>query len=65
MYVCICHSITDKQIQNAVCNGASCLKSLQKTLPVATNCGACACFAKEVIDETLDALKCAAQHQVA
>jgi bacterioferritin-associated ferredoxin len=41
------------------------LKSLQKTLPVATNCGSCACFAKEIIEETLEAVKSSAQHQVA
>ncbi len=65
MYVCICHAITDKQIQCEVYKGACCLKSLQKTLPVATSCGSCACFAKEVIDETLDELKRSRHNQVA
>lgn len=65
MYVCICHAITDKQIRTEVCQGATCLKSLQKKLPVATCCGTCACLAKEVINETLAELKHSAQHQVA
>ncbi len=65
MYVCICHAITDKQIRDEVYQGAKCLKSLQKNLPVGSGCGTCVCFAKEVIHETLCELKHQAQNQVA
>lgn len=65
MYVCICHAITDKQIQSEVYKGAICLKSLQKKLPVATCCGTCACVAQDIIDETLCELKHSSQNQVA
>lgn len=65
MYVCICHAITDKQIQNEVYNGANCLKSLQKKLPVATNCGTCACDATDIIENTLCEIKRAMHNQVA
>jgi bacterioferritin-associated ferredoxin len=65
MYVCICHAITDKQIQNEVYQGAKCLKSLQKNLPVGTGCGTCVCLAQEVIAETLCELKHQSQNQVA
>jgi bacterioferritin-associated ferredoxin len=65
MYVCICHAITDKQIRNEVYQGAKCLKSLQKNLPVGTGCGTCVCTAQDVIDETLCELKHQDKSQVA
>ena len=65
MYVCICHAVTDKQIREEVYQGAKCLKSLQKNLPVGTGCGTCVCTAKQVIEETLSDIKAVSQNQVA
>ncbi|HLF67665.1 MAG TPA: (2Fe-2S)-binding protein [Gammaproteobacteria bacterium] len=65
MYVCICNAITDGEIRQAVCQGSNCLNSLQKKLPVGTECGTCCCLAKQVINETLDELETARKNQVA
>jgi bacterioferritin-associated ferredoxin len=51
MYVCLCKGITDSAIRNAVSAGASTFKEVRYTLGVATQCGKCACSAKEVIAE--------------
>lgn len=51
MYVCICHSVTDRQICQAAANGATTLDDLRHGLKVATNCGRCADCALAVLDE--------------
>ena len=51
MYVCICKGITQKDIQNAVEEGAS-LRDIRKTMGVATECGSCGQCAKRVVKET-------------
>ena len=53
MYVCLCKGITDSQIRDAVDNGAESLRAVRKQLGVASQCGKCACLAREVISETL------------
>lgn len=57
MYVCVCKGITDHQIKAAVTEGATSVGRLRKHLGVASQCGKCACVAREIIDETLS------QHQ--
>ena len=42
MYICICNGVTDKEIKEAVANGATQLSDLQMNLGVATCCGKCA-----------------------
>ena len=42
MYVCICNTITDHKIKEAVSAGASSLTDLKDKLGVATCCGCCA-----------------------
>ena len=51
MYVCICNAITDRDIRDAVSDGASNLWDLQQTLGVATGCGSCAPQALDVLSE--------------
>ena len=51
MYICICKGITDGQIRQAVSNGAASIKDLRKQLGVASQCGKCACLAKNVLNE--------------
>ena len=53
MYVCICKGVTDSQIRDAVCDGATSLKDLSRELGVATGCGKCGQCACSVIEQTL------------
>lgn len=50
MYVCLCRGITDRQIKAAIDDGAKHLGHLRKQLGVATQCGKCACTAKELLE---------------
>jgi bacterioferritin-associated ferredoxin len=52
VYVCICHAVTDSEIQNAVSEGVSDLKSLGECCGAGTNCGRCREHAQEIIDAT-------------
>ncbi|MBL1293218.1 MAG: bacterioferritin-associated ferredoxin [Thiotrichales bacterium] len=58
MYVCLCHGITERDIESAVDDGARSLKDLSGALGVATQCGKCSCHAKKCIRESL-----ASQHE--
>lgn len=49
MYVCICNAISERQVQEAVAQGASELSDLQASLGVATCCGHCAEVATEYL----------------
>lgn len=50
MYVCLCKGITDSQIRQAIEEGgASSIKDLRRSLGVATQCGKCSCFTKEML----------------
>jgi bacterioferritin-associated ferredoxin len=51
MYVCICNSVTEKQIRRAKAAGADTLGALRDTLGVATGCGSCAEMAASILDE--------------
>ena len=52
MYVCICKAVTDKEIRQAVANGAGNLYELRESLGVASGCGSCADHAQEILDIT-------------
>ena len=52
MYVCICQSVTDKQIRRAAARGVDNLYELRESLGVASGCGSCASTAQEILDET-------------
>lgn len=53
MYVCLCNAVTDSEIRQAVCEGACSLRELRDKLGVASNCGRCAPFARELLEQTL------------
>lgn len=53
MYVCICHSVTDKAIKKCVRQGHDTLEAIQCELKVGTCCGRCKPHAQEVIEEAL------------
>ena len=53
MYVCLCQGVTDGQIRDAIYEGCCSYRDVRETLGVASQCGKCACLAKEVVRETL------------
>lgn len=54
MYVCLCHGITDKQIQNAVREeGVGNMRELRAALNVGSQCGRCIQMAQQMIDSTI------------
>jgi len=62
MYVCLCESVTDGQIREAIYEGCCSYREVRETLGVASQCGKCACLAKQVVRETLGEVQ---QSQVA
>ena len=54
MYICLCKGITDKEIAEAVNNGAESMREIRQQLGVASGCGTCADAAREVIAQTLE-----------
>jgi bacterioferritin-associated ferredoxin len=53
MYVCICHTVTDREIRQALEQGARSLCDVQCSLPVGSCCGRCEETARRVVDEYL------------
>jgi len=53
MYVCICKSVTDKQIRRAAAKGVDNLYELREKLGVASGCGTCASSAQDILDESM------------
>ncbi|MGE5469279.1 MAG: (2Fe-2S)-binding protein [Bacteroidota bacterium] len=51
MYVCVCHAVTDRQIRQAVEDGARTLKDLRRDLGVTRDCGRCASCARQCMQE--------------
>lgn len=52
MYVCICQSVTDKQIRRAAAGGVDNVYELREELGVASGCGSCFDHAQSILDET-------------
>ena len=53
MYVCICHSVTDKQIRKAVEKGACTMDALSEELKVGTCCGRCTGCAQGILNQSM------------
>lgn len=51
MYVCICRQVTDRDIHQAVAQGACRMRDLRTQLGVGEQCGKCACCAHGVLKE--------------
>lgn len=49
MYVCVCNAVTERQVYEAIDNGAKTLKALSNQLNVGTQCGACIGCAKQCL----------------
>jgi bacterioferritin-associated ferredoxin len=41
MYVCVCRAVTEKEIREAIDEGALSVRQLRKKLAVTESCGAC------------------------
>jgi bacterioferritin-associated ferredoxin len=57
MIVCICRQVSDRQIHQAVADGAESLECLQFELGVATQCGRCADCATSILCDARAAVK--------
>jgi bacterioferritin-associated ferredoxin len=49
MYVCICHGVTEKDIQKAAKRGANNIHDLKSMTGCGTGCGSCVELAAEVL----------------
>lgn len=54
MYICICKGVTDSAIRREVQAGATSFREVRNQLGVGTQCGKCACEARQIIAETLE-----------
>jgi len=54
LYVCVCKAITDHQIREAARNGARTLDDLRRDLGVASECGNCAAYARQYLEEAIE-----------
>jgi bacterioferritin-associated ferredoxin len=53
MYVCLCNSVTDSDIRQAVREGVSDITQLGDLTGCSTGCGCCAELASAVLDEAM------------
>lgn len=53
MYVCVCNAVTERQIGQAVREGAATLRDLRRELGVAAECGRCAACARDCLRSAL------------
>lgn len=51
MYVCICHAVTDKQIREAISDGAHSLRDLRRQLGVMSGCGKCGNCVRDILQQ--------------
>lgn len=52
MYVCLCKSVTDKQIRHAAASGVDNLYELRERLGVGAGCGTCASNAQDILNDS-------------
>jgi bacterioferritin-associated ferredoxin len=53
MYVCLCVGVTDRDIENAVSDGARSWREVRETTGCAGQCGKCACTGKSIMREAI------------
>ncbi|MGE4406024.1 bacterioferritin-associated ferredoxin [Pseudomonas sp.] len=53
MYVCLCQGVTDGQLREAIYEGCCSYREVREATGVASQCGKCACVAKQVVRQTL------------
>ena len=55
MYVCICRQITDKQIRDYFADGNVSMADVRADLGLASDCGRCGKYARQIVAETVSA----------
>ena len=50
MYVCICHGVTDRQIEALLTEGEKTMFDVRRELKVGTQCGRCTCTARALVN---------------
>ena len=58
MYICLCHNVTENDIRTCVEDGARSMRDLRRELGVASQCGKCACHARDVLKDSLSSSAC-------
>lgn len=54
MFVCLCHGITDKQIENAVREqGIGNIRELKQTMALGSSCGSCVEMTQNIINKVI------------
>lgn len=53
MYVCLCHGVSDTQIEAAIDDGAVTMQAIAEELKVGTQCGQCCGCAKKILNTKL------------
>ncbi|MCM2972112.1 MULTISPECIES: (2Fe-2S)-binding protein [Larsenimonas] len=53
MFVCLCKGVSDRQLKQAVTDGANSWREVRIETECATQCGKCACMAKAIVDDAL------------
>lgn len=54
MFVCLCHGITDKQIESAAREqGVGNVRELKQILPLGSACGTCVQMAQSIINDVI------------
>ncbi len=53
MYVCVCHAVTERDIEGAVAGGCCSLRQLREQLGVGSTCGRCTRCAREAMQDSL------------
>ncbi|MEZ5333726.1 MAG: (2Fe-2S)-binding protein [Thermoanaerobaculia bacterium] len=51
MILCLCEAVTDRQIRQAVHQGADTVREIARTTRAGTCCGACACDVRKLLRE--------------
>ena len=51
MYVCVCNAITEREVRECACRGASSLGDLAAMLGVGAGCGRCRECAEKILEE--------------
>lgn len=57
MYVCLCKSVTDRQIRDTINGGACSYADVRRELHISTQCGKCWPQAKAIIQESVNLRK--------
>ena len=53
MLVCLCKGVSDRDIHSLMDEGKTSFRQVRNELGVATSCGQCACYTKELIENRL------------